>query len=48
MTRKPGNPRPSVLGDLKPSAEGLAYAGQVWAELGYVESLDIQSSHRAE
>jgi hypothetical protein len=36
-TRKPGDPWPSVLGDLRPSEEGLAYAREVWGSIGYVE-----------
>ncbi|MBI3970147.1 MAG: Gfo/Idh/MocA family oxidoreductase [Chloroflexi bacterium] len=35
--RREGDPWPSVLGDVKPSAEGLAYAREVWANLGYQE-----------
>jgi hypothetical protein len=36
-TRKPGDPWPSVLGDLRPTEEGLACARQAWASMGYVE-----------
>jgi predicted dehydrogenase len=36
-TRQDGDPWPSVLGDLRPSAEGLAYAREVWRAMGYVE-----------
>ncbi|MAG37193.1 MAG: hypothetical protein CL878_13245 [Dehalococcoidia bacterium] len=33
--RKAGDPWPSIQGDLKPSAEGMTYARQVWADMGY-------------
>ena len=33
--RKEGYPLPSILGDIKPPAEGLAYARKVWNEIGY-------------
>ena len=33
--RRPGQPWPSILGDLKPSKEALAYARQVWEEMGF-------------
>ena len=35
--RRPGSPRPSVLGDLTPAPEGVAYAQSVWETLGYRE-----------
>jgi hypothetical protein len=35
--RRAGDPWPSVLGDVRPSEEGLAAAGAEWARLGYVE-----------
>jgi len=31
----PGQPAPSILGRLKPSRKGLAYARKVWREIGY-------------
>jgi predicted dehydrogenase len=34
-TRQPGDPYPSLAGDTWPSAEGLAYAREVWASIGY-------------
>lgn len=33
--RRPGQPWPSILGDITPPAEGLAYARVVWEESGY-------------
>ena len=33
--RKEGYPWPSILGDIKPPEEGLAYAQSVWKEIGY-------------
>ena len=33
--RKEGYPWPSILGDIKPPAEGLKYARKVWQETGY-------------
>ena len=33
--RREGYPLPSVLGDIKPPAEGLAAAREVWREMGY-------------
>ncbi|HXI18288.1 MAG TPA: Gfo/Idh/MocA family oxidoreductase [Chloroflexota bacterium] len=36
-TRKVGDPWPSVLGELQPTDEGLAYAREVWAGMGHVE-----------
>ena len=35
-TRTAQDPWPSVLGNLSPSAEGLAYAQEVWSAMGYV------------
>jgi hypothetical protein len=37
MTRRPGDPWPSVLGNIKPSREALAYARRVWKRVGYTE-----------
>ena len=34
--RQPGQPWPSVLGDIHPPEEGLAYARKVWEQMGYV------------
>ncbi|HEU5314728.1 MAG TPA: Gfo/Idh/MocA family oxidoreductase [Chloroflexota bacterium] len=36
--RKEGDPWPSVLGDLRPTEEGLAYAREVWSGMGYTGS----------
>lgn len=33
--RKPGQPWPSIKGEIKPSAEAIEYARTVWAEMGY-------------
>ncbi|MCC6730980.1 MAG: Gfo/Idh/MocA family oxidoreductase [Chthonomonadales bacterium] len=33
--RGPGQPWPSILGEVVPSAEALAYVRSVWAEMGY-------------
>jgi hypothetical protein len=33
--RKEGDPWPSVLGDIKPPAAGVAYARKIWKECGY-------------
>jgi predicted dehydrogenase len=33
--RRPGQPWPSILGEITPSDEALAYAKKVWAKLGY-------------
>ena len=33
--KKPGQPWPSIKGEIKPSVEGIAYARKVWAEMGY-------------
>ena len=35
LQRKDGYPWPSVKGDIKPPAEGLAYARKVWDSIGY-------------
>jgi len=35
--RRPGQPWPSILGDIKPTEEGLAYARKVWKSIGYTE-----------
>lgn len=35
VTRKPGDPWPSVLGDIQPSPEALAYARACWEKQGY-------------
>ncbi len=35
-TRTAQDAWPSVLGNLSPSAEGLAYAQEVWSAMGYV------------
>lgn len=35
LKRKEGSAWPSVLGQIKPTAEGLAYAKKVWEEMGY-------------
>ena len=32
---RPGQPLPSVLGDIKPPPEGLACARKIWQEIGY-------------
>ena len=34
-TRKPGDPWPSVLGDIPPSPKALAYARKCWKKQGY-------------
>ncbi|MBN1341632.1 MAG: Gfo/Idh/MocA family oxidoreductase [Phycisphaerae bacterium] len=34
-THRPGDPPPSVLGRLRPSKQGLAYAKRVWRKHGY-------------
>ena len=34
--RRPGDPWPSILGHVPPSEEGLAYAREVWAAMGYM------------
>jgi hypothetical protein len=33
--RKEGYPWPSILGDVKPPQEGLAFARKIWQEIGY-------------
>jgi hypothetical protein len=33
--RGPGQPAPSILGQLEPKKEYLAYARKVWAGIGY-------------
>ena len=33
--RRPGQPFPSILGELHPSEEGLEFARKVWREMGY-------------
>jgi predicted dehydrogenase len=33
--RHPGQPWPSIVGDIKPSAKALAYAREIWKEIGY-------------
>jgi predicted dehydrogenase len=33
----PGQPLPSILGNIEPSPAGYAYAREVWAEMGYQE-----------
>ena len=33
--RRPGQPWPSILGEIKPSAQALAFAKEVWDGLGY-------------
>ena len=35
--RTANDPWPSVLGDIRPAEEGLAYAREVWASRGFVE-----------
>jgi hypothetical protein len=35
LKRKEGSPWPSVLGEIKPTEEGLAYARKVWEGMGY-------------
>jgi hypothetical protein len=35
--RREGDPWPSILGSLEPSEQGLAYAREVWAGMGYRE-----------
>jgi len=34
---RPGQPWPSVLGDVSPTEEGIAFARSVWKEIGYTE-----------
>ncbi|MFH1904428.1 MAG: Gfo/Idh/MocA family oxidoreductase [bacterium] len=33
--RKKGDPWPSILGDIKPTKRGMAYAKKIWKEIGY-------------
>ena len=33
--RRPGQPWPSIDGDIKPSATGLKHARQIWRQMGY-------------
>ncbi len=33
--RREGDPWPSIMGEVKPSADALAYARRIWAEQGY-------------
>ncbi|HEX2998827.1 MAG TPA: hypothetical protein VHR86_01110, partial [Armatimonadota bacterium] len=33
--RRPGQPWPSIEGDITPSNEAVAFARQVWSEMGY-------------
>jgi predicted dehydrogenase len=33
--RRPGQPWPSIRGEIKPSAEAVAYARKIWDEMGY-------------
>ncbi len=33
--RRPGQPWPSIKGEITPSPEAFAYARSVWAEMGY-------------
>jgi len=35
--RQEGDPPPSILGEITPPPEGLAYARKVWREMGYEE-----------
>jgi hypothetical protein len=35
--RTASDPWPSVLGDIRPSEEGLAFAREVWESRGFVE-----------
>lgn len=39
--RGPGQPFSSMLGDVQPSPEGLAYAREIWAEMGYREEQSV-------
>lgn len=36
--RRPGQPWPSILGNIEPSPEAIAHAKRVWAEMGYHEA----------
>ena len=31
----PGQPFPSILGDIRPSPEAIAHARAIWKEIGY-------------
>ena len=33
----PGQPMPSLLGDVEPAPDAIAYAREVWADMGYTE-----------
>ena len=33
--RRPGQPWPSILGNIKPTAKGLTYAQKIWTRMGY-------------
>ena len=33
--RKKGNPWPSVLGKVKPTAQAMKYARKIWKQAGY-------------
>lgn len=35
LTRKEGDPWPSILGDIKPTQMGLEYARKIWRSIGY-------------
>ena len=35
--RKEGYPWPSILGDIQPTEEGLAYARKIWRSIGYTD-----------
>jgi len=34
--RRPGQPWPSILGEVKPTEEGIAFARSVWKKIGYM------------
>ena len=36
LRRKPGNPWPSVTGEVKLEKSGLEYAHKVWRSMGYM------------
>jgi len=38
MKKRPGDPWPSILGDVKVSKRGLAYARKIWRRMGYTEA----------
>jgi predicted dehydrogenase len=44
--RRKGDPGPSILGEIKPSARGLAYARRIWRSIGYEERLDVGAAQR--